>query len=114
MGLWARGAQGVFGVNGLSALLTQTPNLFPCKSSAEPRARAAPRDTLAAPAPSARTVAGSLVWTCAGVNCNAPRGNSRPAIVCARLVRALGAVETFSADNQPLDAGQLQRCNASA
>lgn len=70
--------------------------------------------TMATPASAPRAVAGSLVWNCAGTTCSASRGTSRPAIVCARLVRELGPVTSFVANGQALEAADLQRCNAAA
>lgn len=61
-----------------------------------------------------RAVAGSLVWNCAGTTCSAPRGTSRPQIICARLVREVGPVTAFTANGQPMSASDLERCNASA
>lgn len=68
--------------------------------------------TTAAHAP--RTVAGALIWNCSGTACTAPRGTSRPAVVCARLVRELGPVSAFSADGRALEGADLERCNAAA
>ena len=70
--------------------------------------------TLVAPASTGRTVAGSVVWTCDGAACSAPRGTSRPAIICARLAREVGRVESFSANGQQLESADLERCNAAA
>ena len=70
--------------------------------------------TLTEAAAATRTVAGGLGWSCAGPACTAPRGTSRPAIVCARLVRELGPVSAFAADGRALEAADLERCNASA
>lgn len=61
-----------------------------------------------------RTVSGGLVWNCAGTACTAPRGTSRPAIVCARLVRELGPITAFSAGGNALAAADIERCNANA
>lgn len=70
--------------------------------------------TLGEAAATPRTVAGGLVWNCAGTACTAPRGTSRPAVVCARLVRELGRVSAFSADGRAFEQADLDRCNASA
>lgn len=66
--------------------------------------------TTAASAP--RTVAGGVVWSCDGTTCTAPRGTSRPAMMCARLVRELGQVASFTANGESLDAAGIERCNA--
>ena len=70
--------------------------------------------TLTTPAATPRTVAGSLIWNCAGTACNAARGTSRPAIVCARLVRTMGPVTSFVAEGRALEADDLAKCNAVA
>jgi len=71
------------------------------------------RAELTAPATTTgQTVAGGLVWKCADTACAAPRGTSRPAIVCARLAKEVGAVSTFTAGGKALEAEDLARCNA--
>ncbi len=72
------------------------------------------RAELAQPASATRMAAGGVVWTCAGNACTAPRSNSRPAIVCARLVREAGAVTSFAVAGTAISATDLDRCNASA
>ncbi len=67
---------------------------------------------LSQPATASRIVAGGLAWNCAGTSCTAPRGASRPAIVCARLVREAGQIVRFSADNAAFDEATMARCNA--
>ena len=69
---------------------------------------------MAQPADPARFIAANVAWTCAGTTCTAPRGTSRPAIICARVVREAGAVTRFVANGQELDAEALARCNAVA
>ncbi len=58
------------------------------------------------------TLAGGLVWKCGDSACAAPKGTSRPAIVCARLVKEVGRVSTFTAGGKALEAQDLARCNA--
>lgn len=70
--------------------------------------------TLSTPATEVRTVAGGVVWSCDGTSCTAPRGTSRPTMMCARLVRELGPVASFSANGEALDAAAIERCNGSA
>ena len=70
------------------------------------------RAQLSAPASSANAVAGGIVWKCAETNCAAPKGTSRPAIVCARLAKQVGEVATFTAGGKALEAEELARCNA--
>lgn len=82
--------------------------------TAQTRAAAYYSATLATAVESQRTIAGSLVWNCNGTSCTAARGTSRPAIVCARLVREVGPVTAFVANGEALDAAALERCNAAA
>lgn len=70
--------------------------------------------TLAAATDTSRTIAGSVLWSCNLTSCVAPRGTSRPVVMCARLVREVGAVSAFSAGGQPLSEDDLARCNAAA
>lgn len=83
-------------------------------ADAQPRSGAFYSATLATAAEAPRTVAGGVVWSCAGTDCSAPRGTSRPGVMCARLVREVGAVTAFTANGEALDAAALERCNASA
>jgi hypothetical protein len=69
------------------------------------------RAELIAPAATGQALAGGLVWKCAETACAAPKGTSRPAIVCARLAREVGAVSTFTAGGKALEAEDLARCN---
>ena len=66
---------------------------------------------LAQPAADTRTVAGGVLWQCDGHSCVADKGTSRPVVMCARLARAVGPVEAFSADGKALEAKDLDRCN---
>ena len=70
------------------------------------------RAQLTAPASATNAVAGGLVWKCAETNCAAPKGTSRPAIVCARLAKQVGEVANFTAGGKALEAEDLARCNA--
>ncbi|MBA3940396.1 MAG: hypothetical protein C0520_04205 [Sphingopyxis sp.] len=69
------------------------------------------RAELSAPAPKGRFVSRGVVWICEGASCSAPRGTSRPAIMCAALVKEAGTVASFAADGKPLEAAELARCN---
>jgi len=54
-------------------------------------------------------------WTCDDAGCHAKSdGGSRPAILCERLVKEVGAVASFAADGKAFDEKQLERCNAKA
>ncbi|WP_408588992.1 CC_3452 family protein [Novosphingobium sp.] len=67
---------------------------------------------LATPLAAPKTVIhDELLWHCAGAECTAPRGSSRPAVVCARLVRSLGPVTHFATPQGDLAAEDLARCN---
>lgn len=67
---------------------------------------------LAAPLAAPRTVIHEdLLWHCAGSECTAPRGTSRPAVVCARLARSLGPIARFATPQGDLAAEDLARCN---
>jgi hypothetical protein len=72
------------------------------------------RAELAQPVADTRVVAGGVLWSCAGNACTAARATSRPAIVCARLVREAGAVTSFAFGGTAMSATDLERCNAAA
>lgn len=60
-------------------------------------------------------IAKDVLFKCGADGCVAGRtSGSRPAIVCAALVREIGAVESFSADGAAFDAAALAKCNARA
>jgi hypothetical protein len=61
-----------------------------------------------------RFVARDAVWRCAGGVCSAPRGNARPAIACAQLVREVGALRSFSANGTAFGTAELEACNRRA
>lgn len=69
------------------------------------------RARLAVPAQADRLVAHGLLWRCAGDQCTAPTGNSRPLVVCQALARTAGPVTSFGSGKTLLDAEQLARCN---
>ena len=81
-----------------------------------PAAAAGPhyKAELAAPAAGDRIVARSLVWHCAETACTAAKGNSRPAIECAALVKKVGPLRSFAAAGEALNAAALEKCNARA
>lgn len=66
---------------------------------------------LAAPAAKTRFVSRDVVWLCEETDCRAPRGTSRPAIMCAALAKEVGPVAGFLADGKALDSDALARCN---
>ncbi|MET0905017.1 MAG: hypothetical protein ABWY10_02990 [Tardiphaga sp.] len=69
--------------------------------------------TLAEPA-AARTIVRGMMFSCDGAACSAAAGTSRPAIVCASVVRELGPVTAFRAGDTVLDGEALAKCNAKA
>jgi hypothetical protein len=62
----------------------------------------------------ARFVAKDVVWKCGDGGCTAGKSNSRPALVCAALVRQVGRVDSFTAGGETLPADQLEKCNSRA
>ena len=69
------------------------------------------RAELTAPAAKTSAISNGLVWKCAETSCAAGKGTSRPAVVCARLVKQVGEVSTFTAGGKALEADELARCN---
>ncbi len=69
------------------------------------------RADLSAPAQKARFVSRGVVWICEGTSCTAPRGTSRPAIMCAALAKETGTLTSFAAEGKLFDAADLARCN---
>jgi hypothetical protein len=68
--------------------------------------------TLAAPVEGTkRFVDGETPWACTGTECTAPRNTSRPSVVCARLVKKVGAVARFATPDSELPAEDLTKCN---
>ncbi len=96
------------------AVLIATTLLSGAAAEAQPRGGSFYSATLVAPAEAPRAIAGGVVWNCTGSDCSAPRGTSRPTVMCARLVREVGAVTAFVANGAALDAAALERCNAAA
>ena len=71
-------------------------------------------ETSARPA-QARFVARDSIWRCTENNCVSTNETAtRPAIVCAALVRQVGALRSFSANGRAFGAEELQACNARA
>jgi hypothetical protein len=88
--------------------------LFPTASVAANNGQAPFRAELATPSGQPRLVVRDMVWRCDGGICVAPKGSSRPAVVCAALVREAGALRSFTVDGDALPADQLEKCNARA
>ena len=87
---------------------------------AAPQAHAAPGDgafyraELVQPVEARRTVVRDAMFQCNGTECTGTKANSRANIVCASFVREFGAVSSFSAEGEALDAKALEKCNARA
>jgi hypothetical protein len=62
----------------------------------------------------AKFVAKDILWRCGDAGCTGAKGSSRPAIVCASLVREVGALRSFTAGGTAFAAEDLQKCNARA
>ncbi|NCP11658.1 MAG: hypothetical protein GW859_06850 [Sphingomonadales bacterium] len=70
---------------------------------------------LVQPVDSGRIVAKGLVWNCAGTSCLAAnRSPSRAKIVCAAVAKQAGALASFTAGGEALNAEDLTACNAKA
>lgn len=69
---------------------------------------------LEANASQAKVIGKGVVWNCVGTSCNAPRGDSRPAISCSALVKQVGKVTAFAVGGVALDEAALARCNSFA
>jgi hypothetical protein len=54
------------------------------------------------------------MWRCSDTGCVGTRSNSRPAIVCALLVRSVGIVRSFAEEGRAMGADELEKCNARA
>ncbi|MGZ8313264.1 MAG: CC_3452 family protein [Allosphingosinicella sp.] len=88
----------------ISLAILSTPALAASYFQAEP---------VTAPAQQ-RFVARDSVWLCVEGACSSSRTTSRPAIVCATLVRQVGALRSFSVDGRPFESIELTACNARA
>jgi hypothetical protein len=66
---------------------------------------------LAAPAKDSRYIGGGLVWRCEGTTCAAPKGTSRPEVVCRKLQREVGQIASFRANGETLEGERLAKCN---
>ena len=65
-------------------------------------------------AASTNVVLRDTVWKCGSFGCVGTRSNSRPAIVCAVLVRAVGRLRSFAEEGRAMSAEELEKCNARA
>jgi hypothetical protein len=62
----------------------------------------------------ARVIASEMLWRCGDGGCVAPSNHSRPAIVCARLAREVGALSSFTVQGRAFTEQELQACNSRA
>jgi hypothetical protein len=85
----------------LSLALLSSPSLAASYYAAEPTS----------PPAQQRFVARDNVWRCGEAGCTSTRTASRPAIVCASLVREVGALRSFSVEGRAFAAEELQSCN---
>ena len=84
--------------------------LFAAPALAAPQFAAQPNT---APA-TTKFVVKDTLWSCGEAGCAASSSNSRPAVVCASLAKAVGALASFSVKGQALSADELGKCNARA
>jgi hypothetical protein len=61
-----------------------------------------------------RFVARDNAWRCTEAGCSSPRSATRPAFVCAGLVREVGRLRSFSVEGRAFSAEQLEACNSRA
>jgi hypothetical protein len=59
-------------------------------------------------------VASETLWRCGDNTCVAQAATSRPEIVCAKVAREVGKMESFSYRGTAFDADALAKCNAKA
>lgn len=62
----------------------------------------------------ARIITKGASWNCAGGNCRAASSESRPIILCQRLAKEVGALQSFTADGRAFDADMMAKCNSKA
>ena len=62
-----------------------------------------------------RTIVKDIAWSCAGIDCAAPRTASAPdGNVCAAVARKLGRVIRFQSGDRTFAAAELEKCNMAA
>lgn len=70
--------------------------------------------TPAAQPAAARIIVRDTAWRCGDAGCVATTASSRPAVVCAALVKKVGRLDAFSVNGTRFSAAQLESCNAKA
>jgi hypothetical protein len=61
-----------------------------------------------------RFVARDNAWRCGEAGCSSARSSTRPALVCASLVREVGALRSFSVGGRAFSSDELEACNSRA
>ncbi|NWG52459.1 MAG: hypothetical protein HXY28_01955 [Hydrogenophilaceae bacterium] len=69
---------------------------------------------LQAPAQESRVIARSTLWTCEGDVCRAMPRHGVSVSACRALVREIGPVTSYGAEDDQLSAAQIAECNASS
>ena len=64
--------------------------------------------------PDVKVVACDVFWRCDDSQCRAKDPDSRPATVCAQLVKKVGRLNSFTVSGTAFGAAALEKCNASA
>jgi hypothetical protein len=88
----------------LALALTAAPAFASSHHHAEPLAKPA----------AAKLLLRDMVWQCGDSGCAAGRSNSRPAVVCALLVKKVGGLKSFTTGGEAMAASELEKCNARA
>lgn len=61
-----------------------------------------------------RLITNGAAWACTDAGCLTKSSDSRPAILCERLVKVAGPVKAFAVNGAAFDAAQLEKCNRKA
>lgn len=59
-------------------------------------------------------IANDTLWRCANNTCVADSAPSRPEIVCAKVAREIGKLDSFAFRGEAFDADTLAKCNTRA
>jgi hypothetical protein len=94
----------------LGVLATAAAAAAPARAPGEAHFRAHPATASTAQ----RLVVRDTVFRCGVDGCVAPRGTSRPELVCSALAREVGTVASFIAGGRSFDAAALETCNRRA
>ena len=73
--------------------------------------RAVPVTAVAKPS---SVIVGDSLWACGSDGCTTSNATSRPAIVCAQVVKKLGKLDSFTGGSTAFDAAALAKCNERA